>query len=407
MPIFDTPWGPIDAPNQGRANVIGLERAEAQQRQRAAEEAEAVRAARTAAPPSADPSTDIGALASLTGRVEAIEASLPELNQELPDRARLEELAVAIHRSANAREEFTAVVDQQIRRVQAVGDQADQQLASLSQRQALQEQAVAEAISRSDDTATANRQATTDLVEELRRRAATGEWQGPQGERGMRGLAAPGCTLTDVSPLDVDRQSFARRFYGRNSLLPGDSCLEISPSRNAVIAWRYASNGAGWEQGVELQPKVELVSQRFGANIEAINISHISGGGQQQDKPSGALVPLINTVGAGAGVRVVFKIEDADLPQDAVAAKGFTFSLLFEDGATDSMRMTATITPSIAAGQYNIADYDVVTEGAGATWTPTFSLRSIGTGGLQLEMLSGMGAGVRVSGWAVPLLVKR
>ncbi|WP_094556649.1 hypothetical protein [Synechococcus sp. 1G10] len=319
--------------------------------------------------PTVEPTADTDGLLMLTAlaeRLDAVENSPAASRSDLLSlQAELQRWSAQAARVSLTHQELASLADQTIARIDATATAADARLQALDARTLAAEQQVAEAITRSDGTAAANVAATASTIADLQARALTGEWMGPEGQRGERGLAAAGCTIADVSPISITRESFAQRYFGRAELLPGDACLEISSARNAVIAWRYNSDGTGWEEGVSIVPKVELVNQSWSATSKLDTsqtvITNFKG------SVGGPIKLMQHSLTGGALLPLAIAFDQSSIISEG-RVRGFTAHLLLESTVAGNQEMTQvsfTATPS-PGGQPVWSEYSVIPSSAAA-----------------------------------------
>jgi hypothetical protein len=257
----------------------------------------------------------VTALASIAGRVDAIASQVEQFStaEQLGSlQLELQRWSAQAGRVALAHQELAALCDQTIAACEAVGRRVQEHLAQLEANQAA---AQAELQAAAAEVRTIAQAAASDLDRRMAAvEALAPTLVGDKGDQGDQGIPGPGSTLVDADPMATDPESFGRKFYGRG-LVPGDSCLYLNSAANAVVAYRFASNGSGWEKGLELVPRTELVN----ANVSSLSTGNTvfsAGGGADGGGGMGIDEHLTtNRVPPGAAVVVADASNWANLPE--------------------------------------------------------------------------------------------
>ena len=144
----------------------------------------------------------------------------------------------------------------------------------------------------------AAQQRISSLESELRTTVAT--LQGPQGDKGERGLAGSGVGYVDADPRRMEQASLGKRIFGR-AVVPGDLLLQRTP--DSLKVWR-TPDGKGWQQVDQIVNAQELVSQRLAVtdrSTQVTSLQMISGGG---GGGGGGENLLANRIGVGGSIAI-------------------------------------------------------------------------------------------------------
>ena len=228
------------------------------------------------------------------------------------------------------------------------------------------------------------------LEEELR--ATVLQLQGPQGDRGERGIAGSGIGYVDGNPQQIDQASLGQRFFGR-AVVPGDLLLERTA--DSLKVWRTAE-GRNWTQVDEILNRQELISSRLNVLDQSTKVQSTTTvqkfGGGSGSEPF-AVRSINGTVGSSALVgdgskfssdletlgayctaaKLIYSVTAADGPEVGQSAYA-TVDLLLDNPAPTG----ADYTISSELGSLGVSLDFTFTNGAGrlASWAPTGALVS-------------------------------
>ena len=108
-------------------------------------------------------------------------------------------------------------------------------------------------------------------------------------------------TIAAELPTETDPSSWAKRWYGRDFLIPGDGALVETP--NSLRTFRFT--GRGWVEGGEIIPKSEIRDVKasvLDASTKVTSLQTVSGSGGGGG--GGGEHLLVNRIGVGGAIAV-------------------------------------------------------------------------------------------------------
>ena len=294
---------------------------------------------------------DTAALSSVERRLQALERQPAPI---LPSEESLAQWAIAAQRVGLSHQELAALVEQTTSSCEATAAAAQSRLDGLdAQQQALTEQ-VSAAVSE-------GQQATAEMLA-----GASQQLAGIEAEAIDAATAAAKKTATPVAreaalaevakhwgssvtiaaelPTETDPQSWAKRWYGRDFLIPGDGALVETP--NSLRTFRFT--GRGWVEGGTIEPKVvaaDIKASVLDASVKQTTL--MSGGGSSPGLGGGGGESLLSrTVASGStamlseSARWAIPLAAAGLP--APDACTITLELTAADGGNAGRKLFIT-----------------------------------------------------------------
>jgi len=219
------------------------------------------------------------------------------------------------------------------------------------------------------------------LEEELR--ATVLQLQGPQGDRGERGIAGSGVGYVDGNPQQIDQASLGQRFFGR-AVVPGDLLLERTA--DSLKVWRTA-DGRNWTQVDEILNKQELISSRLNVLDQSTKVQSTTT--VQKFGAGGGTAPITtrNLPAINGGLGTV--VADG-------AAYGAQLEILNEYANSCKAIIEIICADGFNAGNSQYATFDVLQQGNGGHIDFTESA-ILGDIGITLEAGIQQGAGAAPS----------
>jgi hypothetical protein len=252
--------------------------------------------------------TDTAALAGVERRLQALEQRPVPV---LPSEESLAQWAIAAQRVGLSHQELAALVEQTTSSCEATAAAAQARLDGLdAQQQALTEQ-VSAAVSE-------GQQATAEMLANASQQLAGIEAEAiDAATTAAKKTATPvareaalaevakhwgsSVTIAAELPTETDPQSWAKRWYGRDFLIPGDGALVETP--NSLRTFRFT--GRGWVEGGTIEPKVvaaDIKTSVLDASTKVTSLQTISGSGGGGG--GGGEHLLVNRIGLGGSTAI-------------------------------------------------------------------------------------------------------
>jgi len=249
---------------------------------------------------------DTAALSSVERRLQALEQRPAPI---LPTEAALVAWSQQAARVGLVHAEMAALADSTVASCEATAAAAQSRLDGLdAQQQALTEQvsstlsdaqaAVAETISNASQQLAGIESEAIDAATAAAKKAAT-----PVAREAALAEVAKhwgsSVTIAAELPTETDPSSWAKRWYGRDFLIPGDGALVETP--NSLRTFRFT--GRGWVEGGTIEPKVvaaDIKASVLDASVKQTTL--MSGSGSSPGLGGGGGESLLSrTVATGGG----------------------------------------------------------------------------------------------------------
>ena len=251
---------------------------------------------------------DTAALSAVEARIQALEQR-PEA-QELPTHDSLERLAISVQRAAISKAEIVAVADEATARIDAVASDIEVRQNGFAALIDGGMRQMADAISSFmekgsvyfadlgqnfalflDEQGQVVVRVATDVATKVATAVARAEAAKHWGSS---------VTIAAELPTETGPQSWAKRWYGRDFLIPGDGALAETP--NSLRTFRFT--GRGWVEGGTIEPKVvaaDVKVSALDASTKVTSLQTISGSG---GGGGGGEHLLVNRIGVRTSIAV-------------------------------------------------------------------------------------------------------